>query len=347
VSRVYDWRKGEVAGLPVFFRNTEKDPGVEGRNALKRRSQVYVALPNRLDQIESSCSRGLPQAGIYEPHERTLALCAYGPSLRDYIDELRETSAEIMTTSGAHDVLIENGITPRYHVECDAQPHKAKLVTMPNDETEYCIASCCHPDVFDNLKGRKVVIWHMANSPEENAGIEKNYPNSVKVIGSATSGGRSMGLGFVFGYRRFMVYGMDSSFPFDESSPVEDQPQHAGQHPNKDRISRKVHITDEINGKRYYTTLPLLISAQAFYTIAERTKGQFMVRGDSMLAAMVKVRNHPRLTAYPDAASLAQWLDHAAQAAKQPRKGPVPEDSPFGRERAAERDIPRPEQAAA
>lgn len=335
MTEKYDWKKGEVPSLPVFFRNREQDPGVEGKKGIKATSTVYVPATVRVEQIRASCQRGLREVGVYEPHGRTLALCGYGPSLLDFIEELRATKADILTTSGAHDVLVANGIYPRYHVECDAQAHKAKLVTRANDVTQYLIASCCHADTFENLKDRNVFIWHIAHTPEEDAEVNKFYPRAVKVIGAPSSGGRAMGFAFVMGYRRFMVYGMDSSFPFDESRDYMEQPQHAGDHPNKDRASRGVFITDQIEGKRYYTTLPLLIAAQSFYTIAERTKGEFLIRGDSMLAAMVKARNHPKLAAYPDGAMLEDWLSRAESASLEPRKGPVPEDSDFGRERAA------------
>lgn len=327
----YDWRKHEVPGLGVFFRDRAFDDGIPGKQKFKATSTVYVNPKVRVEQIASACQRGLPEAGIYEPHGRTLALCGYGPSIREFVEELRETKADIMTTSGAHDVLVEAGVYPTYHVECDAQQHKAKLVKRPNDVTRYLIASCCHPDVFDNLKGRNVALWHVAHTQEEDREVDKYVLRAVKVIGAPSSGGRAMGLAFVLGYRRFMVYGMDSSFPFDETRDEKEQFQHAGDHPNQDWNSKRVFRTDPINGKVYYTTLPLLIAAQCFYTIAEKTQGKFLIRGDSMLAAMVKARDHSRLIAYPDDATLAEWTSSAIHASIQPRKGPVPDDSEFGR----------------
>lgn len=331
----HDWRKYEKPGLGVFFRDQAFDDGIAGKKKIKATSTVYVNFRVRVDQIATACQRNYPQVGIYEPHDRTLALCGYGPSIRDFVDELRHSNADIMTTSGAHDVLVANGVFPTYHVECDAQKHKAKLLKRQNDVTQYLIASCCHPDVFDNLEGRNVALWHIAHSPEEDAEVDKYVTRAVKVIGAPSSGGRAMGLAFVLGYRRFIIYGMDSSFPFDESVDEKAQLQHAGEHPNQDWNSKHVFRTDPINGKAYYTTLPLLIAAQCFYAIAEKTQGTFLIRGDSMLAAMVKARDHSRLTAYPDDATLAEWMSNAAHAAMQPRKGPVPDDSEFGRQRAA------------
>lgn len=331
----YDWRKHEVPGLGVFFRDRAFDSGVEGKQKFKANSTVYVNPKIRVDQIRSACERGLPECGIYEPHGRTLSLCGYGPSIREFVDELKNTKADILTTSGAHDVLVDAGVYPTYHVECDAQKHKATLLQKPNDVTQYLICSCCHPDVFDNLEGRNVALWHVAHTKEEDAEVNRHSPRAVKVIGAPSSGGRAMGLSFVLGYRKFMVYGMDSSFPFDESINEQEQLQHAGSHPNQDWNSKHVFRTDPINGKAYYTTLPLLIAAQCFYTIAEKTQGTFMIRGDSMLAAMVAARNHEKLIAYPDEQTLAEWLANARRASEQPRKGPVPDDSDFGRQRAA------------
>src|SRR5690242_14390519 len=79
-----------------------------------------------------------------------IAIVGYGPSLQDTWPLIKNFKA-IMTTSGAHNFLIERGITPTYHVDCDPRPHKAKFTEKPQPGVQYLIGSSAHPKIVDNL----------------------------------------------------------------------------------------------------------------------------------------------------------------------------------------------------
>lgn len=263
-----------------------------GTPTFAKRHDLFVAPSVSVEHIKSSCARGLPTLEIEDPVEGMLALCAYGPSLNNYIDELR-VHPDVMTVSGAHEVLVANGIRPRTHVEADAHAHKAQMTASAGDPTKYYLASRCHPDVFDNVmaKAKDVTIWHLAHSKWEDDEARKTYPQSVFVQGAVSVAGRALCVGMVLGYRNFELFGMDCSFPWDESKSFEEQLQHAGKHPNPQDVFR----TDPIRGVAYYTTLQLFSTADQFLKVAQRaTTCSFVIRGKGFLAAKAKELASPR-----------------------------------------------------
>ena len=55
-------------------------------------------------------------------HKRPASIVCYGPSLIDTWEDIKlekEAGNFIVTVSGAHDFLIERGIIPDVHIECD------------------------------------------------------------------------------------------------------------------------------------------------------------------------------------------------------------------------------------
>lgn len=278
---------------------TSKDTFSEyGTPSFSKPTTVFISAQESVEHIQSSCARGLEDTEIHEPHDRTLALCGYAPSLHDYLNDLSKETADVATTSGSHDVLIDYGIIPAYHMEADAHKHKALFMTKPRDDIHYYLASRCHPDCFDNVlaKTKDVHIWHLFHSKEENDEVKKTYPKALFIQGAVSIMGRSMCLGMVLGYRRFNIYGMDCSFPWDESKPPGEQLQHAGKHPNPQDVFR----TDPINGTAFYTTLQLITTCDQFITVMRRAHGcQFTIRGKGMLATKVSLLKSDRILA-PD-----------------------------------------------
>lgn len=261
-----------------------------GTPAFAKTAVTFISEQQSIENIRAACALDLPQVEIQEPHERRMVLCAYGPSLRDSLDELRACTDDIVTVSGAHDFLLEHGITPALHMEADAHQHKASFLTQTRPEVAYYLASRCHPDCFEGKQN--VTLWHMAHSEDENAEVRKHYPDATLVQGSISVAGRSICLGMVLGYRHFSVYGMDCSFPWDESQPFESQAQHAGRHPNPQDVFR----TDPIEGRVFYSTLQLLTTAGHFLQAAMRaTTCSYRIHGTGLLATKAKALNVKRI----------------------------------------------------
>ena len=284
-------------GRPLAAKRAPKEATIplyseHGTPSFARTVRPFVSANESIENIRQSCALGLLEAKVVPSHTRRMAFCAYGPSLNDHLEELRAETGDVVTISGAHDVLIENGITPYAHMEADAQKHKAQFHSLAKPGVRYFIASRCHPDVFANLSGYDVTLWHMNHSTPENVAVKEFYPGAEFIQGSISIAGRGICLALVLGYRDFTIYGMDCSFPYDESKPFEGQPQHAGKHPNPQDVFR----TDPIGGRRYYTTLPLIRTAEDFLDIAKlATVCKYEIRGTGLLAAKAKHLNLPHI----------------------------------------------------
>jgi hypothetical protein len=217
-------------------------------------------------------------------HERKFILVCYGPSLLDNLTTLKDLEGDVYSVSGAHDVLIANGIVPRGHVECDPRPHKAKFLKSPHPETTYFLASCCHKDTLDAIPHDQVVLWHSAQSKEEDRYIESVSPGAFTVLGGTTVGTRALSVGTVLGYRDFEIFGMDCSF---------EQIQHAGEHSNDAKESEFLEVQVNSRGPKWRTTTLLAAQVQDFLRhISETPDCQYKLHGKGMLQHMFQNEVH-------------------------------------------------------
>lgn len=217
------------------------------------------------------------------PHNRTAIIACYGPSLgstlRHLIDESKDTTRDVISVSGSHDFLIDHGIVPTYHVECDPRPHKANNIAKGHPDVEYLLGSQVHPILLDKLKGSNITLWHPSGefNREIKDGLE---PNALFVGGGGNVGLRSLVLFYILGYRSFSIYGMDCSF-------TDDGQMWAGAHAQKANPIDHGKIKVNCDG-RMFTTAPLYITyANAFFdSIKVMPDAEFRVFGDSLLKAM-------------------------------------------------------------
>lgn len=152
--------------------------------------------------------RGLPLVEEFPVHDNTAVLVGSGPSVKDYLDDIRECRKNgevIVAIKSAHDWLMENGIVPGYAVAVEPQAKHELWFSKKNSETRYLIASQCNPATFDYLSDCQVYLWHLY--------IEEGQtypPNSILVTGGTTSGLRAINLFHALGFRKFKLYGYDS-----------------------------------------------------------------------------------------------------------------------------------------
>jgi uncharacterized Rossmann fold enzyme/SAM-dependent methyltransferase len=200
-----------------------------------RDAQVLHAL----EKIEG---RVVPQ----EPNKRSIAVVCYGPSLEDTWTEI-EKCDDIITCSGAHNFLTERKIIPTYHMDVDPRRHKINLMGTPNIKTQYLMASCCHPQMWEHLKGMNVKLWHVFSNEEESNRILPK--GEYAITGGSSAGLRAMTLAYLLGYRNIHVFGMDGCVTAAS---------HAGEHPNYVKKTKTVTF----NGKEFQTTSSMLYCAK-------------------------------------------------------------------------------------
>ena len=170
-------------------------------------------IPDGMEKhIESAIGRGLPD---FKPaicvNDGTFVIAGSGPSLSQYAEEIaehRKNGRPICACNGAHDWLIDQGIPPDLFVSIDPRDLRHN-VQRDSEDTIYLLASRCNPVLFDHLKDRHVMVWHACSREEENA-VFRKHKIQVAVGGLSTSGLRAVNIGYFLGFRKFILYGLDS-----------------------------------------------------------------------------------------------------------------------------------------
>jgi hypothetical protein len=160
--------------------------------------------------ICSALGRGLPELTPTPiKHDGTFVCVASGWSMPDFVEEIRahrRAGRPIVAIKAAHDFLCENGIEPDMWVNLDPRD-RTSGIQKANDRTVYLVASRCPPVTFDYLKGKNVWLWHSwAEGPE----MQAIGPGKLAVGGGTTSGLRAINIGYLLGFRNFVLYGYDS-----------------------------------------------------------------------------------------------------------------------------------------
>lgn len=241
----------------------------------------------------SSLSRGLRDIGYCRPHGETLSIASGGPSLEDTYTQL---GGHIAAVNGSLGFLLDKGIVPQFCGVCDARPHMAEIV-VADPRVRYLIASNVHPSLLDKLLAAECKVWLWHSSPRslgsqeaENLLKEARPDSWLQVFGGSTIGLRLINIGYVLGYRKIALHGMDSSFKGNVTHAYPDR-----------RTGDWADVSGmEING--YRTSLNFLQQVSDFANVLERFSRpdtepvDFDVFGDGLLQA-----------------SYRYWLEHKSE----------------------------------
>jgi hypothetical protein len=155
--------------------------------------------------VESSLRRGLRVCGYAPKRTGQLAIVGSGPSVSDYLGELRSWPGEIWTVNGAYRYLLNEGIVAHAFVGLDPVPGLREYVETRHERTTFLISSVCDPAVFDELSGADVWLWHSKQS-------DFPYPEGSHVVGGGTTClTRAPYLAQMVGWRDITMFGADSS----------------------------------------------------------------------------------------------------------------------------------------
>jgi uncharacterized Rossmann fold enzyme len=166
-------------------------------------SQIRHALALNLPELKPALCR----------HDGTFVIAASGPSLVEFIEEIREEQAKgrpICAINGAYDYLVSQGITPDLFLTVDPRP-MPQNVTKPQQETIFLLASRVNQELYQRLNGFRVMVWHSWSTENEC----NEFKGRFAIGGGTTSGLRAINVGYVLGYRNFSLYGMDSCLAAD------------------------------------------------------------------------------------------------------------------------------------
>lgn len=246
-------------------------------------------MPGGLEEhIESALARGLEEfKPAICPNDGTFIIVGSGPSLAEFENEVRQEQLNgrpVCAINGAHDWLLGNGIEPNLFVSIDPRDIRHN-VQKPSEGTVYLLASRCAPVVFDHLKDRPLMVWHAASREEENAVFRKHKIKAL-VGGLSTSGLRAVNIGYFLGFRKFVMYGMDSCNAADGMTKRVDGSQ-SGQ-----TIEVQVGGPD---GRKFICNVAMAKQAQDYnYLFSMMPDITVDIMGDGLLAAMEAERRKLR-----------------------------------------------------
>ncbi len=240
----------------------------------------------RIANMHYALAKSKKKLELIKPHDRTMVLACYGPSLKKTWWELFEDQkkGDLFTVSGAHNFVMSKGINPYAHVMSDPRPNNVSFVQNPSGFTKYFIASCCDKSVFDILEKYDTILWHAWNSHEFEDAVKETDPNGMLVLGGSNVGLRTLALGTALGYRKFIVHGMDGSF--EETDGTVNQ--HAGEHSGKVQPVIKVKA-----GDKWFNTSPaMLVGGEDLMKMIGVMKGcEFWFKGDGLIQYTLKLFN--------------------------------------------------------
>jgi hypothetical protein len=163
--------------------------------------------------IRAAMALGLPRLSAAPPESRRVALVGGGPSLRSSLGAVARLKAEGAAVFSVNEVgafLTSNGISPDASVHVGPVEYTTRCIGMPIRGVRYYIASICPPSSFGALAGHDVTVWHAETlSGAVNAVLRAD--GGPLIGGGHTVGLRAIAMCWALGYRRFDLFGYDSS----------------------------------------------------------------------------------------------------------------------------------------
>jgi hypothetical protein len=235
----------------------------------------------RTAHVRKNCQRVTKRLQDNIPaHDRTAILVCYGPSLLETWPTIAMgrmfPKVDIFTVSAAHKFMVERGVIPLAHIDCDPRNRKAVQIGKPHKDVAYWLASCVHPHYLDRLKGCDVSLWHLHNGTESEVAYDIDS-GCWMLIGGGSVGLRAISLLYSQGYRRFVIHGMDCSFKENE--------QYAGEHLAPKKRVIRVRCKD-----RWFDTSPILAEYARQFISDQRLwpNARFEFAGNGLLQEMLK-----------------------------------------------------------
>lgn len=244
-----------------------------------------------LSHIRQALSLNLPELQIPPcTHDGTFVIVGSSPTVVDQVEKIkaeREQGRPICAINGAHDFLIERGITPDLFLTVDPRPMPQNFKHV-NDETVYIVASRCHPETFKTLEGRRVLLWH-AWSDNTEGDFLASLKGKIAIGGGSTSGLRAINVAYLLGFKRVHLYGMDSCLKnnfkrWNDTKPLNGE---------------EVSTTDVIVGnKQFFCNMAMAQQANEFQSIYEVMPDITIESfGDGLLSAILEERRKQGLHA--------------------------------------------------
>jgi hypothetical protein len=258
-------------------------------------SKIYVwedIREKRLARLKYASEQGIKPLIHVKPHWGSAIIVGGGPLVVNFVNDIKRLSENpygiVCSLNGAHQWLINQGITPNIHVlfEDDIECVEDSLGGPPCKGTVYYICSHCDQNIFNQLKDHKRVIWHPdLDIPEYREAIYNLFPGQFLVQSGYVTFFRTLSLAIILGFKDFDLFGVDCSFD-GESDHLEgykwaDREEKINMWGRDDRTNELRHFRS--NGSLAY-------QAYEFLNFCDTHTVGLRVHGDSLLRHIHKGR---------------------------------------------------------
>ena len=127
------------------------------------------------------------------------------------IHEMYARGVKIVTLNGAYNWALSKGMTVGAQIVVDARPFNARFTHPVNDKTRYLIGSQCDPSVLEGLPKDRTYLWHTTAEQITDILKERYGDEWFGIVGGCTVLLRAIPLLRMLGYKRFHLFGCDSS----------------------------------------------------------------------------------------------------------------------------------------
>lgn len=167
-------------------------------------------IASNIESVLKTEYRGFQE--LLEKKKGAVSVVGSGPSLKKNWQRLQGFKGDIIACNAACQFLIGKGIIPQYMFCFDADKLVMEFFEHPHKDVTYIISSRCVPEVFEKLKGFKVVVIHTAGDKHLERLLQK-YKKHEPMVGNGSSAvTRGMTVAATMGYQTIHMWGVDGSF---------------------------------------------------------------------------------------------------------------------------------------
>lgn len=186
----------------------------------------YV-IPN----IERAATWHMPHLKQLGTHSGTAVVVGAGPSVEGQLDRIRELYEDpksvVFPINCMHRWLLDRGVFPGIQVLFEADADLGVVLGKTSSRTTYYVCSSCPPAHRDYLLGSRCVLWHhWEHHREYQDTLARLFPGEDMVGGGYTTLFRILNIALALGFRRFELFGVDSSFMRDDQQNIPGYPTH-------------------------------------------------------------------------------------------------------------------------
>lgn len=211
------------------------------------------------------------------PHDGVALICSGGPSLMDHLDEIRKLSKKklnkVVCVKHSHDKLIDAGIVPWGCLLLDPRSHTKDFIEHPHKDVTYLAASMVHPSTLDKLLENEANVWGynaLVGAGEDKVLVSVLNESAILIPGGSTAAMRGVNVLHTLGFRKFRLYGFDSSYKEDVGT-------------NCSGKTQKECIEVEVGGEKFYTDPELIAQMQDFQDIFNQARLDIEVIGEGLI----------------------------------------------------------------